>query len=61
MPIPQFHEICLPLLRRVADGNDWTLAALRSRRARMAVFVTTSTFTREAIERWECMSDAVFR
>jgi restriction system protein len=29
MPIPQFHEICLPLLRRVADGNDWTLAALR--------------------------------
>ena len=29
MPVPQFHEICLPLLRRVADGNDWTLAALR--------------------------------
>jgi hypothetical protein len=61
MPIPQFHEICLPLLRHVAAGNDWTLAALRARRARMAVFVTTSTFTREAIERWECMSDAVFR
>jgi restriction system protein len=29
MPIPQFHEIFLPLLRRVADGKDWTLAALR--------------------------------
>jgi restriction system protein len=29
MPIPQFHEIILPLLRRVADGREWTLAALR--------------------------------
>ena len=29
MPIPQFHEIFLPLLRRAADGRDWTLAALR--------------------------------
>ena len=29
MPIPQFHEIFLPLLRRSADGREWTLAALR--------------------------------
>ncbi|MBM4022649.1 MAG: hypothetical protein FJ284_10510 [Planctomycetes bacterium] len=29
MPIPPFHEILLPLLRRSADGKDWTLAALR--------------------------------
>jgi restriction system protein len=29
MPIPRFHEIFLPLLRRAADGRDWTLAALR--------------------------------
>ena len=29
MPIRQFHEIFLPLLRGVADGNGWTLAALR--------------------------------
>jgi restriction system protein len=29
MPIPQFHEIFLPLLRRTADGREWTLAALR--------------------------------
>ena len=29
MPIPPFHEIFVPLLRRSADGKDWTLAALR--------------------------------
>jgi restriction system protein len=29
MPIPPFHEILLPLLRRSADGKDLTLAALR--------------------------------
>ena len=29
MPIPPFHEILLPLLRRSADGKEWTLAALR--------------------------------
>jgi len=29
MPIPAFHEILLPLLRRSADCKDWTLAALR--------------------------------
>jgi hypothetical protein len=29
MPIPQFHEIFLPLLRRSADGREWHLAALR--------------------------------
>jgi len=29
MPIPPFHEFFLPLLRRSADGRDWTLAALR--------------------------------
>jgi len=29
MPIPQFHEIFLPLLRHSADGKEWTLAALR--------------------------------
>ncbi|NBO94001.1 MAG: restriction endonuclease, partial [Planctomycetia bacterium] len=29
MPLPQFHEIFLPLLRRAADGREWTLAALR--------------------------------
>ena len=29
MPIPQFHEIFLPLLRRSGDGQEWTLAALR--------------------------------
>lgn len=29
MPIPPFHEMLLPLLRRCADGNEWTIAALR--------------------------------
>jgi len=29
MPIPPFHEILLPLLRRSADGKDWTLADRR--------------------------------
>jgi restriction system protein len=30
MPIPPFHEMLLPLLRRCSDGNEWTIAALRS-------------------------------
>ena len=29
MPIPPFQEFFLPLLRRSADGKEWTLAALR--------------------------------
>ena len=29
MHIPQFHEIFVPLLRRSADGREWTRAALR--------------------------------
>jgi restriction system protein len=29
MPVPPFHEMLLPLLRRCADGNEWTIAALR--------------------------------
>ena len=29
MPIPPFHEMFLPLLRRSADGKEWTVAALR--------------------------------
>lgn len=29
MPIPPFHEMLLPLLRRCADGNELTIAALR--------------------------------
>ena len=29
MPIPQFHEIFLPLLRRSADGRAFTLAVVR--------------------------------
>lgn len=29
MPIPQFHEIFVPLLRRSADGREHALASLR--------------------------------
>jgi restriction system protein len=29
MPIPPFPEMLLPLLRRSADGREWTVAALR--------------------------------
>lgn len=29
MPIPPVHEMLLPLLRRSADGREWTVAALR--------------------------------
>ena len=29
MAIPPFHEMLLPLLRRSADGREWTVAALR--------------------------------
>ena len=29
MPIPSFHEILLPLLRRCIDGDEWTVRALR--------------------------------
>ena len=31
MAIPPFHEMLLPLLRRSADGTEWTAAALRGR------------------------------
>lgn len=29
MSVPRFHEIFLPILRRSADGRDWTPAARR--------------------------------
>ncbi len=30
MPIPPFHEMLLPLLRRSGDGREWPVAALRA-------------------------------
>lgn len=37
MLIPRFHEMRLPLLRCSADGNEWTVAALRNRSTEIAV------------------------